>query len=88
MIDDQNKKFIINELKTEYAYDEEVIIQTNALTDVSLELYVNDKFVSTGISKDTETGTVWEYTFKMPKEDAKISFQVKDGFLFMFNLIL
>lgn len=73
--------YIINELDYFYYQGDEIVIQTDILTDVGLELYVNGEFHSTQTAVETNNGYIWEYYLTMPKEDVVISFKVVDGFL-------
>lgn len=78
---DDEMSYIINELDLYYYHGDEIIIQTHVLTDVSLELYINDEFHSTQTAVETNNGYIWEYYLIMPNKDIKISFKVVDGFL-------
>ncbi len=79
-------KFIINKPKLSYYYDELVLIETAVLMDVSLHLYINDVFHSSQTVIERKSGYVWEYSFKMPKEDTVISFKTVEGFLAIYQL--
>ena len=75
------QKFIINKLKTYYKEGDEIVIKTEVLTDVGLQLYVNDEFHSAQTAVETNKGYIWEYYVIMPNYNIEISFKVVDGFL-------
>ena len=85
---DDEMSYIINELDLYYYHGDEIIIQTHVLTDVSLELYINDEFHSTQTAVETNNGYIWEYYLIMPNKDIKISFKVVDGFYLIINLLI
>ena len=52
--------------------------------DVSLHLYIKVYFILTNCYRK-KVRYVWEYSFKMPKEDTVISFKTVEGFLAIYQ---
>lgn len=78
VIDPNN--FLIESLKIKYLYGETFVIKTSILTDVDLDLYIDNEFYAKQtVIEQNGSYTHWEYYVLMPGHDITISFQTSGG---------
>lgn len=80
--DDFTADLLLEMPEGEYAPGTIIRLRTDILTDVDLELYVNNKFVCKQTEAFSSDGTnYWEFYFTMPEDTAVIYFKTVDGIL-------
>ncbi|NLV28725.1 MAG: hypothetical protein GXY57_00980 [Erysipelotrichaceae bacterium] len=57
----------------------EIKLHSYPIMDADLVMYIDGEFYSKQTSIETDKGYIWEYTFKMPINEATLEFKVEGG---------
>ena len=74
-IDDSQGFVIYTSHKNYCAFSSEVIIYTDILLDVDLEMYINNEFHSKQSEGKLQNRNVWKYSFIMPANEVTVTFK-------------